>query len=341
MHQESVATIPPFRNATMCIPLPLGVLAGAGILGCVAAFLCAADEPPKAAEPGTLLVIDPAGKEQKLKSWTWVAGTRHLAFLAPADKEPEPPKDKAPKDKPKPVGPEALEFREETSTVYADGILTLIPLDRLRGIDYDIEKEMVTARVATGPQPDDDVKLTGLTKFLRINKIIIEAEVDKGDLGLAEVKFLGGVQKGGMKGIRFPPPKVEAAPAGGRPAVVTSADRTGKATHKVVDLLPLYRVGETREQTAPLLFFKKTLKIDVAKIKTIVPAGPDDEEKGWQVVLKDGNDENLSLLRDVTLGDRPAKLIGILARVPAGYKLFPLHTLAEIRFDTTDEGSDK
>jgi hypothetical protein len=324
----------------MRIPPSLAALAGAGIIGCVAVFLFAADEPPKAAEPGTLLVVDPAGKEQKLKSWTWVAGTRHLAFLAPADKEPEPPKDK-PKDKPKPVGPEALEFREETSTVYADGILTLIPLDRLRGIDYDTEKEIVTARVANGPKPEDDAKLTGLTKFLRINKIIIEAEVDKGDLGLAEVKFLGGVQKGGIKGIRFPPPKGDAAATGGRPAVVTSADRTGKATHKVTDVLPLYRVNETREQTAPLLFFKKTLKIDVAKIKTIVPAGPDDEEKGWQVVLKDGNDENLSLLRDVTLGDKPAKLIGLLARVPAGYKLFPLHTLAEIRFDTTDEESDK
>jgi hypothetical protein len=316
----------------------LGALLSAGFLACGAVCMSLADEPPKAAEPGTLLVIDPAGKEQKLKSWTYVAGTRHLAFLAPADKEPEPPKDKPAKDKPKPAaGPEALEFREETSTVYADGILTLIPLDRLRSIDYDIEKETVTARVATGPKADDDVKLTGLTKFLRINKIIIEAEVDKGDLGLAEVKFLGGVQKGGIKGIRFPTPKVEAAAAGGRPAVVTSLDRTGKATHKVTDLLPLYRVSETREQTAPLLFFKKTLKIDVAKIKTIVPAGPDDEEKGWQVVMKDGNDENLSLLRKVTLGDKPAELIGLLARVPAGYKLFPLHTIAEIKFDATEE----
>jgi hypothetical protein len=321
------------------------VLLGAGFVAFVAAFLSAADDPPKAAEPGTLLVIDPAGKEQKLKSWTYVAGTRHLGFLAPADKEPEPPKDKngAPKDKPakdkaRPAaGPEALEFREETSTVYADGILTLIPLDRLRSIDYDAEKEIVTARVATGPKVDDDLKLTGPTKFLRINKIIIEAEVDKGDLGVAEVKFLGGVQKRGMKGIRFPPPKVEAAAPGGRPAVVTSVDRTGKATHKVTDLLPLYRVNKTHEQTAPLLFFKKTLKIDVAKIKTIVPSAPDDEEKGWQVILKDGNDENLSLLREVTLGDKPAELIGLLARVPAGYKLFPLHTLAEIKFDATED----
>ena len=76
----------------------LCLLCGAGVVGFVTAFLSAADDLPKAAEPGTLLVIDPAGKEQKLKGWTYVAGTRHLAFLAPADKEPDPPKDKSPKD---------------------------------------------------------------------------------------------------------------------------------------------------------------------------------------------------------------------------------------------------
>jgi hypothetical protein len=326
-------------NRTLLVPLT------AGCLGFVAACWSLADEPPKAAEPGTLLVIDNAGKEQKLKTWTYVAGTRHIAFLAPAEKEPPADKDKPAKDKPvkaeqpdkKAAGPEALEFREENSTVYADGIMTLIPLDRLRNLDYDNEKETVVARVATGPKGDDDAKLTGLTKFLKINKLIIEAEVDKGDLGLAEVKFLGGVQKGGIRGIRWPGPKVEAATAAGRPAVVTSADRTGKATHKVSDLQPLYRLDGGREQLAPLLFFKKTLKIDVAKIKSIVTSGPDDEEKGWQVILKDGNDENLSLLRTVKLDDKKAELIGLVGRVPAGYKLFPLHTIAEIKFDTTED----
>jgi hypothetical protein len=323
-----------------------GALLGAGLLGFVVFGFSLADDPPKVAEAGTLLVLDPAGKEQKLKTWTYVAGTRHLVWLAPADKEPESPKDKdaatkdkSAKDKPKPAaGPEVLEFREETSTVYAEGILTLIPLDRLRAIDYDNEKETIVARVATGPKAEDDAKLTGLTKYLKINKIIIEAEVDKGDIGLAEIKFLGGVQKGGIKGIRFPAPKVDAMPAGGRPAVVTSSDRTGKATHKVMDLQPLYRFVDGREQTSPLFFFKKTLKIDVAKIKSIaLNSAPDEEDKGWQVVMKDGNDENLSLLRKVTLNEKPAELIALVARVPGGYKFFPLHTVAEIAFDAADE----
>jgi hypothetical protein len=327
----------------MRIILSVATLIGAGVFGLVAVCLSpAADEPPKAAAQGSLVVIDPAGKEQKLKTWTWVAGTRHLAFLSAADKQPDtsdaPAKDKGTKaDKAKPAGPVALEFREETSTVYADGILTLIPLEHLRRLDYDNDKETVVATVAAGSKGDEDTKVTGLTKFLKINKIIIEAEVDKGDLGLADIKFLGGVQKGGIKAIIFPQPTVEAAPAGGRPALVTSADRTGKSTHKVTDLQPLYRVNETREQISPLLFFKKTLKIDVAKIKTIVPSPPDEDDKGWQVVMKDGNDENLSLLKKVMLDGKPADLVGLVARVPAGYKLFPLHTIAEIKFDTSEE----
>ncbi len=330
----------------MRIRQPAGALLSAGVLGFFAVCISLADGAPKLADPGPLVVLDSVGKEQKLKTWTYVAGTRHITWLAPTDKEPEPgapdkdapAKDKPGKEKPKPpAGPEALEFREENSTVYADGILTLIPLDRLRSLDYDVEKETVVAAIAAGPKADDDVKLTGVTKFLKINKLIIEAEVDKGDLGLAEVKFLGGVAKGGIKGLRFPAAKGEAAPAGGRPTVVISSDRTGRASHKVTELLPLYRFADGREQTSPLLFFKKTLKIDVAKIKSIVTSPADDEEKGWQVTLKDGNDENLSLLRKVTLNDKPAELVGLVARVPAGYKLFPLHAVAEIKFDSTEE----
>jgi hypothetical protein len=37
------------------------------------------------------------------------------------------------------------------------------------------------------------------------------------------------------------------------------------------------------------------------------------------------------------LDGKPAELIGLVARVPAGYKLFALHTLAEIKFDVTED----
>ena len=54
------------------------------VLGPVPAF--AADAPKKGAD-GALIVIDSAGKEQKLKAWKFLTGTRHLSWFAPAAPE--------------------------------------------------------------------------------------------------------------------------------------------------------------------------------------------------------------------------------------------------------------
>ena len=107
-----------------------GLAAG---LGWLFASASSADEPPKAAEPGTLVILDRAGKEQKLKTWKFANGTRRLSWLAPVmpakDKDD---KDGKAKDRPKPpaskndksaAGLEALEFREEHSTQFKDGVL--------------------------------------------------------------------------------------------------------------------------------------------------------------------------------------------------------------------------
>ena len=39
-----------------------------------------------------------------------------------------------------------------------------------------------------------------------------------------------------------------------------------------------------------------------------------------------------TLLPKVTLEGKPATLVGLVGRVPAGYKLFPLHVIAEVEF---------
>jgi hypothetical protein len=318
---------------------PLTALLAAGLAAVAGALASRADDPPKPAEPGTLVVIDAAGKEQKLKTWKFTAGTRRLSWLAPAADVKDKDKDK---DKPQPPAvPEALEFREENSTNFVAGILTFIPLERLVAIQYDNDKESVTARVATGEKVDPDqlLVLVGTTKFQKINKLVIEAEVDKGDLGVAEVKYLGGVPRG-IRGFRFfSTPKVQPSPAG-RPAVVTAGDRKEKTAHKVADLQALYQVPNG-ERLLPILYFKKTLKIDVAKIKTISDADPgDSDETLWRVGLKDSNDETLTLLKTVTLDGKQAELLGLLGRVPAGYKLFPVHTIKGVKFDE-DKGEEK
>jgi hypothetical protein len=302
-------------------------------LAALGAWAAAADEAPKPAEPGTLVVLDTAGKEQKLKAWKFTAGTRRLGWLAPAaGKAPAEKSEEgkqAPRGKAPPAGPEALELRAEMKIEYVEGVLTLVPLDRLRSLDYDNDKETVTARVA-----GSDEVLTGSTKYRRINKLVIEAEVDRGEQGVAEIKFLGGLPRG-IRGVRFPPPKAPAAVPAGRPAVVVSADGDARTTHKVADLLPLYQLADGSERLLPTLMFRKTLKVDVAKIAKIVTAG-NENDPSWQVTMKAGGDETLTLLHKIPLEGGQASLVGLVGRVPAGYKLFPVAAVAEITFDATE-----
>lgn len=304
------------------------LLAGlAAALGLGAAI---ADDASKPADEGTLIVIDAAGKEQKLKAWKFSAGTRRLTWLADGKAPDAKAKDASP------AGPEALEFLQAEEVKYLPAVQTLIPLDRLRSIDFDNEKETMTVRVAVGDKPDADEVLTGATKYRKLNKVTLEAEVDKGNLGVAEIKYSGGVPKG-IRGIRFPPPKAGPAAPAGRPAVVVSVDGERKATHKVTELQPLYEIGKGTERLYPTLFFKKTLKVDVAKLKKIVAPNPEADEVAWQVTLKEGEDETLTLLTTPMIDGKPAVLKGLLGRVPTGYKLFPPQTVGEIQFDATSE----
>ena len=263
----------------------------------------------------------------------------------PRPSKPEKEEESAPAKRgarPKPAtGPEALEFREENSTDFQNGILTFIPLDRLQSLDYDHEKETVSAQVAVNEKGDGDkpvtrATLTGSTKYKGVNKLTIEAEVDKGDLGVAAVKFLGGVPKG-IRGVRFPAPKpVAVGPPAGPPRSPSPARR--RACTRSLDLQPLYKLADGSERLLPTLMFKKTLKLDVGKIQKLCAAeGAEGEGAEWEVKLKDGEEQTLTLLRTVPLDGKTATLEGFVGRVPAGYKLFPVHTVAEIVFDEGKE----
>ena len=286
-----------------------------------------ADDAPKAAEPGTLIVIDAAGKEHKLKSWKFTAGIRRLTWAGTGA-----------------ATPQAFVLREDNSTSYVDGVLTLVPLDRIRAIDFNGEKETLTVRVATSAKPEQDLVLTGSTEFDRINKLSIDAEVDKGDLGVAEVRFSGGVTKG-IRGVRFPPPKLPAEAKDGRPAAFTYGDRKGKYVANLTDLQALYRTNDG-EVLSPLLFFKKTIKLDMAKLKKVVPNKEESTKTApvWQLTLKSGgDDEALTLLLAVDLDGKPGRLEGLLGRVPAGYKVFPadnVQLLNELEFDVKKEAAE-
>jgi hypothetical protein len=297
-----------------------------------------ADESAKPAGPGALLLIDAGGKEQKLQTWKFTAGVRRLSWLAPARAEPKPAKDKD-KAPERPAGPEALVIRAEAKIHFLAGVTTLVPLDRIRSVAFDKAKETMTVRVATGPKAQDEATLSGTTAYKGINKLTLQADVDKGDSGIASLTYQGGTPRGNIKEVRFPAPKVTPEKPG-RPAVVVTADKDVTTTHKVSDLLPLYRLASGREKTLPTLMFKKTLKIDLAKVKKIAAAADDSDDVVWQVVQKDGDDSSLTLLETMTVDGGSARLVGLVGREPAGYKLFPTRRITAVHFDASEAARD-
>ncbi len=293
-------------------------------LACAAAL--AADPPPPAS--ASLVIVDANGKEQKLKAWKFVAGTRPLGWLAPA----APPKGKEEKPQPANAGPEAIAFRDEHSTGLVDGVLTLLLPEHLKSLDYDAEKQTVTANVFLSEKADGDLTLTGPTKYAGINKLTIEAEVDKGDAGIAEVKYQGGAARGGVRAIRFPSPK-PAPEVKGRPAFVAIEDKDTKHAEQVADLQPLYHMADGSERLLPTLPFKKTLKLDVGKIARLRAEERSADGTEFRVTMKDGEEQTYTLLKTALIDDKPATLEGLVGKVRGGYKLFPAATLASMHLD--------
>jgi hypothetical protein len=272
-----------------------------------------ADEPKT--EPQALVVTDGMGKQHKVKEWKLTTGTRHLGWLAGANKKAA-------------EGPHAIEFRELDSTKYADGVLTLVPVDRARELTYDMMKESVKFDVATGPKPEDKATLSGSIEYKGINRLTVEVS--------AEQSFLGGEQKTkmGINGIKFPgTAKVEAHPMG-RPAIMTTRTnpQNRPTQHKMTDIKPLYRIGEDTEVLSPVLYFSDNVKADMAKVVQFKRTAATGDDIKWVMTLGK-NDETLTLLPNPKIDGKDATLIGFIGNVPAGYKFFPAKLVAEIEFD--------
>ncbi len=311
------------------IPLCAGVLA---VLFVVAAF---ADEKPKEpkdakepkAEAGVLVVVDSAGKEVKLKAWTFSQGTEHLPWLASKDAPPPADKEKA--------GPEVFTFREENSTQFKEGVITFVPVDRVRSIEYGMDK--VTMRVVTNDKAEDDTKLVGSTEYKGVNKINVSAEVDMGAEGVAEMQYQGGAAKGSVQGFKFSAPKAPAA-SSGRTATVL-IDDTKTPSSSVTDLKALYHFADGSERLSPLVFFRISVKYDLATIQKLEFSGKNGEDV--KVTRKEGEPKDLKLLSKVTIDGKEAELVGFVGKVPAGYRLFPPHTLTSIEFDDEKKPEEK
>ncbi|MBI1831844.1 MAG: hypothetical protein HYR84_10380 [Planctomycetes bacterium] len=269
----------------------------------------------KAEKPAPLLIVPPTGgKEVQLADWRFAQGTRHLALSADA------PKGKA--------GPEHLEFREEKSTTYKNGIYTYIPLASLRKLEYDRDKKTVTAVAVQ--HGDTDATLVGSTKFTS-NKITLEGDAILEGLGAATVKFQGGNDKG-IQRVTFPQPKPADKVKG--PVAVVTADDKEKTKHTVHDVQPVFLV-DGQYRTMLYVMFKKTVKVDFDKLAGLRWAPSDEKKKvanEYEVTLKDGVKHTLSILMVVELEKKKTmSFVGLVGRVPVGYKLFMLDAIAEYR----------
>ncbi|MFO0877163.1 MAG: hypothetical protein U0840_07285 [Gemmataceae bacterium] len=280
----------------------------------------------KTPEASPIKLVDAAGKEHLLKGIEFVEGTRRLGWLA----SPPPPGEKTPSR-----GPLALVVRDEMKFNFLAGSVTLVPLDRLRAIEFDSEKATMKVQVATGPGKDDLGTLSGTTAYKGINKLRFEAEVDRGEAGIATVVYRGG-SPDGIRSLRFPEAKVEAFKPG-RPAVVITNDKGIRRVLKVHDLQPLYLGESGLETLSPTLHFRKTLKLDVAKIKSLELSPDDSDDLIWTVTPKEGEASALTLLTSATLGDKKATLVGLVGRVPEGYRLIPVRRIQKVLFDTSEE----
>ncbi|MBI2806748.1 MAG: hypothetical protein HYX68_17350 [Planctomycetes bacterium] len=265
--------------------------------------------PAKEDKKDYLFVVPPAGgKEVKLVDWRFTLGTRKFSLS-------ETP------------GPEYLEIREEKSTTYRNGILTLIPLNSVKKITYDRAKKgiAVIALQANG----DETTLVGHTKFTS-NKITIEADAILDGLGSATVKFNGGTDKG-LHSVIFPAPKPAAKVEGAQATVI--ADDKEKSQHPAYDIQALY-LTNGQYRVLPYIMFKKTVKVDLAKLAGLRYVPPVDKKKAssdYEITLKDGAKHTLSLLTTIAVDKKKMTFVGLVGRVPVGYRLFMLDAIYEYR----------
>ena len=279
------------------------------------------DDKKDEKESALFVVPRPGGKEVKIVDWSFSQGTRSFDLSKNGAS--------GPKSK---TGPQYLEFREEKSTSWEKGILTLVPLSSIRKMEYDRDKKSVAVTVATAG--DKDEVLTGTTKYTGVNKITIEGEAILPGIGAASQTFQGG-SPDGVHSVRFPNPKpVEAVK--GSSAVIIADD---KIQHTAHELQPLWLVdGEYR--VLPYLMFKKTVKVEldkIAKLRVIPPANKKQVSHEYEVTLRDGNEHTLTLLSKIEQEQKEMVFVGMVGRVPVGFKVFPPHTIAELRLVMDEE----
>ncbi len=255
-----------------------------------------------------VVVTDAEGKEVKLAAARLTLGTRRLTWLAD-------PKGATPDAK---LGPLAVEFREPNSTGFQNGVVTLVPASAIESVKYDAAKQTAAVKVAGVPEP-----ITGSTAFKGMNALGVET----GDPATA-TKYAGGSVKGGVQAFAFPAAKpFERKPADGKWHLTIDQPKASNPVVPVTGLRFLVANGKG-EVLVTALPAKKGAALDLAAGTPFEVVAVDLTRKVAVVEVAKDDTRTLTLTPDAD--GKPGSVVGLLGEVPAGWKLFPLHTLLKV-----------
>lgn len=279
------------------------------VLAMIGAASRAADAPAGAT------VTDADGKEVKVTGLKFGPGTRRLAWLA----DPNGTTDEAKK------GPVALEVREPHSTIYKQGVVTLVPLASVEAVQYDYDKKVARVAVKGLAEP-----LAGTLQYENLNVLAFSGTAD----GKPAVFRGGGSTKGRIKAVAFP----DAKPLPGRKGlsawqVHIDQKSALNPSLRVGELKFLYQLPGGKEVLADSVATHKAepLKLDgSARSYTTLAVDPNSRVIAAEVVS--GGKERVVVIPPTKEQEgKAATLVGVVGEVEAGWKLFPLHTIKSMK----------
>jgi hypothetical protein len=283
---------------------------GAVLAGWLAVAFARAAEPPAEAT-----VTDAEGKDVKVSGLKFTVGARRLTWLADPNGATEDAK----------KGPLALELREPHSTTYSKGIITYVPLSSVESIKYDYDKQVAAVAVKGLPEP-----LAGTLQYKGINVLGFDGTADgKG------AKFSGGAfTKGNIKAVAFAGASAPPERKGQSPWLIqidqkTAMNPTLKASN--FKFLYLFPGGVDVVTDAAATHKGDPLKMDDA-VKAYTTLAVDANTSVIAAEVQVGEVERVVVIQPQWEKDgKIGTLVGMLGEVEAGWKLFPLHAIKNMK----------
>ena len=289
------------------------------VVGLVLACGLAGAVPRAADAPAEATVTDAEGKEVKVTGLKFGVGTHRLAWMADPNGTTEDAK----------KGPLALELREPHSTSLKIGITTYVPVASIESIKYDYEKQFATVAVKGVMEP-----LTGTLQYKGINVLAFDGTADG-----KVTKFSGGAfTKGNIKAVAFAGAQPVAAKKAAPWQVQIDQPKAMDPTLKASNLKFLYHYPGGVEVLADAGVVRKgdPFKLDDA-VKQYTTLAYDQSTHVAAIEVQIGDTDRVIVIpQEVEKDGKKGTLVGLLGEVEAGWKLFPLHSIKNIKRPKTD-----